>query len=74
MNSWFRSYLTGRKQNTEVDNIVSEAETTLCGVPQGSVLGPLLFLLYINNVYKSSSLYAIYLFADDTSVFFNDFY
>ena len=43
INSWFRSYLTDQKQTTEVNNVVSEAETTLCGVPQGSVLGPLLF-------------------------------
>ena len=66
--SWFRSYLTDRKQTTEVKNDVSEAETTLCDVPQGSVLGSLLFLLYINDIYDSSSLFAFYLFADDTSI------
>ena len=68
INSWFRSYLTDRKQTMEVYNVVSEAETTLCGVPQGSVLRPLLFLLYINDIYKSPSLFAFYLFADDTSI------
>ena len=47
---------------------MSEAETTLCGVPRGSVLGPLLFLLYINDIYKSSSLFSFYQFADDTSI------
>ena len=47
INSWFRSYLIDRKQTTEVHNVASEAETTLCGVPQGSVLGPVFFLLYI---------------------------
>ena len=68
INSWFRSYLTDRKQNAEVNNVVSEAETTWCSMPQGSVLGPLLFLLYINDIYKPSSLFAFYLFADDTSI------
>ena len=67
INSWFRSYLADRKQNTEVNN-VSETKTTLCGMPQGSVLGPLLFLQYINDIYKSSLLFAFYLFADDTSI------
>ena len=38
INSWFRSHLTDRKQNTEVNNVVSEADTTLCGVPEGTVL------------------------------------
>ena len=71
INSWSRSYLTDRKQTTEVNNVVFEAETTLCGVPEGSVLGPLLFLLYINDIYMSSS-FAFYLFADDTSIILAD--
>ena len=73
INSWHRSYLTARKQTTEVNDVVSEAETTLCGVPQGSVLGPLLFLLYISDIYHSSSLFAFYLFADDTSIILTNY-
>ena len=68
INSWFRSYLTDRKQTMEGNNVVSEAEKTLCSMPQGSVLGPLLFLLYINDIYKSPLLFTFYLFADDTSI------
>ena len=45
INSWFRSYLSDRRQSIEIDKCISETETIVCGVPQGSVLGPLLFLL-----------------------------
>ncbi len=45
---WFRSYLSERKQYTVIDNATSDLQTITTGVPQGSILGPILFLLYIN--------------------------
>jgi len=51
---WLLSYLKGRSQVTQIDGYVSPKELNPCGVPQGSVLGPLLFLIYINDIHKSS--------------------
>ena len=62
---FFKSYLTDRKQYTFVNGEESEWLTVLCGVPQGSVLGPLLFLLYTNDLSYASN-FSINLFADDT--------
>ena len=70
VNDWFSSYLSGRVQTTEAEMTVSSKATTPCGVPQGSVLGPLLFLIYINDIPNSSSKLSFCLFADDTNMLF----
>jgi len=63
---WFASYLRNRKQFTAIGNNSSEVNDIKCGVPQGSVLGPLLFLIYVNDIHKVN----IKLFADDTNILF----
>ena len=68
-NSLISSYLSGRLQYTDVLGEKSDALATQYGVPQGSVLGPLLFLLYINDISRLSNLGTYVLFADDTNIF-----
>ena len=63
---WFESYLANRKQRVSIGNTESTPEVIKCVVPRGSILGPLLFLLYINDITKSSNIFKFLLFADDT--------
>ena len=69
--SLFESYLSNRTQVVEVNGRTSEKGLIKHGVPQGSILGPLLFLLYINDISKSSDILKFFLFADDTRVYYS---
>jgi len=69
--SWFRNYLLDRQQYVSVNGASSDLLTIQCGVPQGSILGPLLFLIYINDIINTSSLLSFILFADDTNIFYS---
>ena len=70
-NKWIESYLTNRSQYVDFDSHKSYSLPVRCGVPQGSILGPLLFLLYINDISHSTT-ENILSFADDTTVFLSD--
>ena len=69
---WFKSYLSERTQTTNVNNHISKKEVINYGVPQGSVLGPLLFLLYINDISTASQVLKFHLFADDTNILYSN--
>ena len=66
--SWFKSYLNQRTQIVAKNGVDGNELTINCGIPQGSVLGPLLFLIYINDIYQSSQILPFRLFADDPSI------
>ena len=65
---WFQAYLTNRHHYVQIENVHSSLLPVLSGVTQGSVLGPLLFLIYINDLPTSVNHSSIYLFADDTNL------
>ena len=69
---WYRSYLQHRQQYVSLNNHFSDMQEINCGVPQGSILGPLLFIIYINDFHRSSDVLSFILFADDSNVFFSN--
>jgi len=66
---WFKSYLKNRSQFVAYNGHNSIKLPITCGVPQGSILGPLLFLVYINDIVSISDILQLILFADDTNLF-----
>jgi retron-type reverse transcriptase len=70
-NNWFDSYLSGRKQFVNLGGINSNNLPITCGVPQGSILGPLLFIIYINDMHSAIKFSKVHHFADDTNLLFS---
>ena len=65
---WIKSYFSRRQQFVQINQTCSSMQTVKCGVPQGSILGPLFFILYINDLPKASTLTGRLLFPDDKSI------
>ena len=69
--NWFENYLSNRKQMTCLNGYMSDKKTVTCGVPQGSLLGPLLFSLYVNDLPSIIKHSELSLYADDTCIFYS---
>ena len=72
MYNWFESYLSNMTQYVAYNNVKSENKSITHGVTLWSILGPLLFLIYINDFSRASDLLLSIMFADDTSVFIEE--
>jgi hypothetical protein len=68
---WFTDYLANRTQYVSLNSVNSKLLPVTCGVLQGSILGPLLFILFINDIVSTSKLIDFIMFADDTNLFLN---
>ena len=69
---WFGSYLSNRKQFISCDDFKTEMKIVKCGVPQTSILGPLLFLIFVNDLNNSPKVFDPVFFTDDTNLFYSD--
>ena len=70
-NLLLRNYLSGRHQYVDYNNSKSRTNSISLGVPQGSILGPLLYLIYINDLPKVSHVFSMLMYADDTTLYCN---
>ncbi len=69
--NWFKSYLNDRSHVTIINGVKSNERQAICGIPQGSILGPLLFILYINDLPNYVSNVKVSMYADDTALYYN---
>ena len=69
---WFQSYLSDRKQFIKFNNESTNLEIIQCGIPQGSILGPFLFLKFVNDLKKNTKFLDPIMFADDTNLFYSN--
>ena len=69
---WFKSYLNNRRKFIALNNSNTSFANIYCGVPPGSILGPLPFPLYVNNLSNTSSVLDSIMYADDTNLFYSN--